>query len=106
VSGVVLLGSEASPNDYYYYYSRGRAEQLANVDSSPEPDTARDEGLFPPQPDSEVSDPSTLASDTEREAFDAASPDDDASHPEASEPEASDAGPAQRAPTPESRPPA
>ena len=105
VSGVVLLGSEASPNDYYYYYSRGRAEQLANVDSSPEPDTAPDEGLFPPQPDSEVSDPSTLASDTEREAFDAASPDDDASHSEALEPEASDADPARRAPTPESRPP-
>ena len=29
VSGVVLLGSEASPNDYYYYYSRSRAQQIA-----------------------------------------------------------------------------
>jgi Mrp family chromosome partitioning ATPase len=29
VSGIVLLGSEATPNDYYYYYSRSRAQQLA-----------------------------------------------------------------------------
>lgn len=29
VSGVVLLGSEATPNDYYHYYSRGRAKQIA-----------------------------------------------------------------------------
>ncbi len=28
-SGVVLLGSEASPNEYYYYYSRSRAKQMA-----------------------------------------------------------------------------
>lgn len=32
VSGVVLLGSEASPNDYYYYYSRSRAQQIAKFD--------------------------------------------------------------------------
>ena len=30
VSGVVLLGSTASPNEYYYYYSRGRAQELAS----------------------------------------------------------------------------
>ncbi|GMU78325.1 MAG: hypothetical protein AMXMBFR46_11200 [Acidimicrobiia bacterium] len=28
VAGVVLLGSGASPNEYYYYYSRSRAKQL------------------------------------------------------------------------------
>lgn len=32
VSGVVLLGSEAHPNDYYYYYSRSRAQQIAGYD--------------------------------------------------------------------------
>lgn len=32
ISGVVLLGSEASPNDYYYYYSRSRAQQIAKTE--------------------------------------------------------------------------
>jgi capsular exopolysaccharide synthesis family protein len=111
VSGVVLLGSEASPNEYYYYYSRSRAEQLANVAPSTDPDAARVEGLFGPEPATEVSDPSTLASDTERAAFDSATSDPETSgpetsDPETSDPEASDPDPARRAPTPEPRPPA
>jgi Mrp family chromosome partitioning ATPase len=49
VAGVVLLGSEASPNDYYYYYSRSRAKQLANADpATPEAAGTHDE-LFGPE---------------------------------------------------------
>ncbi len=40
VSGVVLLGSEASPNDYYYYYSRSRAQQIAKFDPATDADPA------------------------------------------------------------------
>jgi capsular exopolysaccharide synthesis family protein len=39
-AGVVLLGSEATPNDYYYYYSRSRAQQIA--DSADPKATAND----------------------------------------------------------------
>jgi len=66
-SGVVLLGSEASPNDYYYYYSRSRAKQMAKGDHSgvterPVVDDD-DAGLFGPDPmaltppDASASDP-------------------------------------------------
>jgi capsular exopolysaccharide synthesis family protein len=61
VSGVVLLGSEASPNDYYYYYSRTRAQQIADTgspaadadgDGTDEPD-ADTQDLFDAAPDAE-----------------------------------------------------
>jgi hypothetical protein len=53
VSGVVLLGSAATPNDYYYYYSRGRAKQLAKQQPvTAQSSTGRpDEGLFGAGPD-------------------------------------------------------
>lgn len=33
ISGVVFLGSSASPNDYYYYYSRSQAQRIASESS-------------------------------------------------------------------------
>jgi Mrp family chromosome partitioning ATPase len=49
VSGVVLLGSEATPNDYYYYYSRSRAKQLADSNEPVTPvEQAPDEAIFGP----------------------------------------------------------
>jgi MinD superfamily P-loop ATPase len=31
VAGVVMIGSDAATNDYYYYYSRSRAKELARA---------------------------------------------------------------------------
>jgi Mrp family chromosome partitioning ATPase len=31
-AGVVMIGSDAATNDYYYYYSRGRAKELIHGD--------------------------------------------------------------------------
>ena len=56
VSGVVLLGSEASPNDYYYYYSRSRARQLADIEveaTTPETEDV-EQALFDGAPDAET----------------------------------------------------
>jgi capsular exopolysaccharide synthesis family protein len=53
VAGVVLLGSEASPNDYYYYYSRSRAKQLASAEPAPPGAASTHDGLFGPDPGAE-----------------------------------------------------
>jgi hypothetical protein len=50
VSGVVLLGSEASPNDYYYYYSRSRAQQIAETGAPGADDDQRGDGGDEPPP--------------------------------------------------------
>jgi len=46
VSGVVLIGSEASPNDYYYYYSRSRAKQIADSREDAGGELRNDDDLF------------------------------------------------------------
>lgn len=50
VSGVVLVGSAATPNDYYYYYSRTRAKQLARTEPLGGATGEPDDGLFGPDP--------------------------------------------------------
>jgi capsular exopolysaccharide synthesis family protein len=93
VSGVVLLGSEASPNDYYYYYSRSRAQQLADID------------VEPTTPETEVVEHALFdgAAETGRdEAADTAS---DVNADDATDGAADPADPALTTPTPEQRPP-
>jgi capsular exopolysaccharide synthesis family protein len=47
VSGVVLLGSQASPNDYYYYYSRNRSKTpTADPEAAAPASGSPTDGLF------------------------------------------------------------
>jgi hypothetical protein len=65
-SGVVLLGSEASPNEYYYYYSRSRAKQMAKGEDGELAERRFDgddavffgpDPMVPTPPDASASDP-------------------------------------------------
>jgi Mrp family chromosome partitioning ATPase len=61
-SGVVLLGSQASPNDYYYYYSRGRGKAPEISTAAEAHATSSDPAageLFAPEVESEPTSEST-----------------------------------------------